>query len=123
MKKKWITLILFIVLLNGVLIKTYSQKIDSMALKIVEAHLKVISNYIETKKNGELFTGGGSVSFLTKLSGISSEAGGSFAGPNAPTENDYRRWFIWFNYFKESLRWDSNRKLIIIYKEMDATGW
>jgi hypothetical protein len=123
--KKVVIIILFLIFSTTT---SYSQAVDSMALKIIQAHLNLISDYL--KKNKEKantfdmsFVGEGSVRFLTKLTGIPSESSGNFGGQFSPTENDYKRWVLWLSYYKESMIWDNKNKVIIIHREMDAPGW
>jgi hypothetical protein len=109
-------------------VTSYSQTIDSMALKIVQAHLNLISDYLKKNKDkantfDPSFNGQGSVRFLTKLTGIPSESSGNFGGQFPPTENDYKRWVLWLSYYKESMKWDNKNKIIIINREMDVPGW
>ena len=101
-------------------VKSYSQTVDSTALKIVESHLKLISDCVKNNNRGVASICAESIKFLTNLTGISSEAGGGFAGPRDPTKNDYKRWIIWLSYYKTSLKWDSKKKVIIIHKEVEV---
>ncbi len=51
-------------------IKSYSQNIDSTAVKIVKSHLKLISDYLKNGETDFRFYNAGSISFLTRLTGI-----------------------------------------------------
>lgn len=94
-----------------------AQPADSTVAKLVGANLQVISNYLD-KKEHSLQKISETVSFFTELTGITSEADGTYYGQYHPTARDLDAWRRWFLLNKDYLFWDKEIKSIILYKKV-----
>lgn len=104
-------------------INSYSQNIDSTALKIVKSHLKLISDFLKNGETDSRFYNAGSITFLTRLTGIASESDGNFFGQSHPTQSDYQKWSDWLELYQRFLSYDRKKGVIIVHREVDAPGW
>lgn len=95
-----------------------NSQIDSTAVQIVQKSLNTVKGYIEGNKNINGSLAGRAVVFLFQLTGIASENGGSFIGPNAPSLKDYEKWEKWLYTNMENIRWQKDRQIILIKKEV-----
>lgn len=94
-----------------------AQPSDTTVAKLVESHLQVISNYLDKKENA-LQMISETVNFFTELTGIASEADGTYYGQYHPTAKDLEAWRRWFLLNKDYLFWDKELKSIILYKKV-----
>ena len=94
-----------------------AQKIDSVVIKVVEANLNVINEYLN-KKETSLQKISDAIIFFTELTGIASESDGNYYGQFHPTKNDLKAWASWYHLNKENLFWDKELKSVILYKKV-----
>jgi hypothetical protein len=112
--------LLFILLLLLGNTQLNAQKTDSIAAKVVEANLTVITDYLE-KKAPSLQKISDATAYLTELTGIPSESDGKYYGQFKPTANDLKAWTTWYQRNKEYLFWDKELQSVILYKAVKAT--
>lgn len=110
----------FLLLIAMASIKVSAQSIDSIAVKMVEANAQVISNYLN-KKESSLQKIADAVAFFTELTGISSEADGTYYGQYHPTVKDLEAWNKWLLLNRQYLFWDKEIKYIILYKKVRSS--
>lgn len=94
-----------------------AQQVDSAALKIAEANLKVIGDYLD-KKDSSLQKISNAVSFFTDLTGIASEAEGTYYGQYHPTRNDWKAWKSWIRRNREYIQWDKEVQSVVLFKKV-----
>lgn len=99
-----------------------SQTIDSAALKIVDANLRVINDYLKDPNSDPTHKRARAITFLTYLTGIPSQSDGSFSGQLSPTPQDYKNWVSWTHFYKSNLIWDKSNNKIIVHKEVAVTN-
>jgi hypothetical protein len=80
--------IFFIIKTNS----AYSQSYDSAAVKIVESSLKTIGDYLKDNNSDSAGLRSRAISFLTNLTGISSQSDANYFGQFSPTQQDYTNW-------------------------------
>jgi hypothetical protein len=97
-----------------------AQPGDSTVAKLVASNFQVISNFLNKKENS-LQKISETVSFFTELTGIASEADGTYYGQYHPTAKDLDAWIKWFVLNKDYLFWDKELKSIILYKKVKPT--
>jgi hypothetical protein len=98
-------------------LKILAQPPDSTVTKLVDANLQVVKNYLD-KKEKSLQKISEAVSFFTDLTGIASEADGSYYGQFHPSASDLDAWKKWFLLNKDYLFWDKEIQSIILYKKI-----
>jgi len=96
--------------------KIHAQAKDTAAARIIEAHLNVISNYLD-KKETSLQKISDAVYFLTQVSGVASEAEGSYYGQYHPTAADLKAWTSWYKHSEEYLFWDKDQGAVVLYRK------
>jgi hypothetical protein len=94
-----------------------AQPTDSTVEKLIGVNLQVIGNYLDKKENS-LKKISDAVSFFTELTGIPSDANGTYYGQYHPTARDLEAWTKWFSMNKDFLFWDNEIKSIILYKKV-----
>lgn len=111
--------ILFILVLLLGSTQINAQKADSLAAKVVEANLNVITNYLDQKEKS-LQKISDATTYFTELTGIPSESDGKYYGQFKPTANDLKAWTTWYQRNKEYLFWDKELQSVILYKAIKA---
>jgi hypothetical protein len=96
----------------------YSQTDDTTAIKIVESSLKTIGDYLKDNKSDSAGLRSRAIWFLTTLTGIPSQSDGNFFGQFSPTLQDYNNWKNWLMFYKNYLKWDKTRNVIIVSNEV-----
>lgn len=115
MKKNQTGVLLILLFMS---IQSYSQTIDSAAVKIVEANLKIVNDYLKDFNSDPTHKRAGAISFLTRLTGVPSKSDGSFIGQLSPTQEDYIQWKKWLSFYKQHIKWDREKNVIIVNKEI-----
>ena len=90
---------------------------DSTVAKLIDANLQVLTNYLD-KKDNSLQKVSEAVSFFTELTGIASEADGTYYGQFHPSARDLDAWKRWFLLNKDYLFWDKEIQSVILYKKI-----
>jgi len=96
----------------------YAQTVDSTAIKIVESSLKTIGDYLKDKNSDSAGLRNRAIWFLSTLTGIPSQSGGNYFGQFSPTQQDYNNWKNWLVLYKNYLKWDKTRNVIIVNNEV-----
>lgn len=109
--------ILFLILCMAFMHTGKTQQVDSVVARVTEANLKVVSDYIDGKEK-TLQKISAAVTFFTDLTGIQSEAHGTYYGQFRPTANDLVAWSRWYDVNKEFLVWDRELRSVILYKKI-----
>jgi len=111
--------IILLLLLLPLLQQGNAQAKDSTAARIIEAQLKVISNYLD-KKETSLQKISEAVDFLTQVSGVASELEGSYYAQYHPTAADLKAWTSWYKHSEEYLFWDKEQRAVVLYRKAKA---
>jgi hypothetical protein len=110
--KKFILLLFLLPFLQ----RSHAQAKDTAAARIIEARLKVISDYLD-KKETNLQKISDAVYFLTQVSGVASELEGSYYGQYHPTAADLKAWTGWYKHSGEYLFWDKEAGAVVLYRK------
>lgn len=95
----------------------YGQTGDSTAIRVVKARLQLVNDFL-TKKETSLQKISEATTFLTDLTGISSESAGTYYGQFKPTQHDLQVWTSWLELNKDYIIWDEQIRTIILYKKV-----
>jgi hypothetical protein len=99
--------------------RVYAQKTDTAAVRIVQAHLKIVADYLDQKEKS-LQKISDAIILLTDLTGIRSESDGNYYAQFHPTRNDLKAWTSWLDFNKDYLFWDKEIGSLVLYKKVKA---
>lgn len=91
---------------------------DTTVDKIIKERFRILSNCVSDSQSMPVSPCAKGLNFFVELTGITSEANGSYSGQISPTENDLRKWKIWYILNQQYLGWDEKSKSIILKKSI-----